>query len=198
MITMNSADYFVDKPETVGPILPVFETLIEGADGKPVTDGGVGELCVRGGQVIRGYLNRPEATAESITNGWLHTGDIARIDEDGFISIVDRAKDMLLRGGENVYCAEVEAAIFEHDAVAECAVIGVPDDRLGEEVGAAVVLAEGTSVDADALRAFVKERIAAFKAPRYIWFMDSALPRNASGKFLKPELRNSLDIQNAQ
>ena len=198
VITMNSADYFVDKPETVGPILPVFETLIEGADGKPVTDGGVGELCVRGGQVIRGYLNRPEATAESITNGWLHTGDIARIDEDGFISIVDRAKDMLLRGGENVYCAEVEAAIFEHDAVAECAVIGVPDDRLGEEVGAAVVLAEGTSVDADALRAFVKERIAAFKAPRYIWFMDSALPRNASGKFLKPELRNSLDIQNAQ
>ena len=87
--------------------------------------------------------------------------------------------------------------IFEHDAVAECAVIGVPDDRLGEEVGAAVVLAEGTSVDADVLRAFVKERIAAFKAPRYIWFMDSALPRNASGKFLKPELRNSLDIQDA-
>ena len=148
--------------------------------------------------MIRGYLNRPEATAESITNGWLHTGDIARIDEDGFVAIVDRAKDMLLRGGENVYCAEVEAAIFEHDAVAECAVIGVPDDRLGEEVGAAVVLADGVSVDADALRAFVKERIAAFKAPRYIWFMDSALPRNASGKFMKPELRDSLDVQDAQ
>lgn len=197
VITMNSADFFLDKPETAGPILPVFETLIEGADGKPVTDGGVGELCVRGAQVIRGYLNRPEATAESITNGWLHTGDIARIDEDGFVAIVDRAKDMLLRGGENVYCAEVEAAIFEHDAVAECAVIGVADDRLGEEVGAAVVLAEGASIDADALRAFVKERIAAFKVPRYIWFLDAALPRNASGKFMKPELRKTLDAADA-
>ncbi|MDG2303264.1 MAG: class I adenylate-forming enzyme family protein [Candidatus Binatia bacterium] len=197
VITMNSADFFLDKPETAGPILPVFETLIEGADGRPVTDGGVGELCVRGAQVIRGYLNRPEATAESITNGWLHTGDIAKIDEDGFVAIVDRAKDMLLRGGENVYCAEVEAAIFEHDAVAECAVIGVADDRLGEEVGAAVVLAEGASIEADALRAFVKERIAAFKVPRYIWFLDTSLPRNASGKFMKPELRKTLDSADA-
>ena len=197
VITMNSADYFLDKPETAGPILPSFEVMIEGPDGKPVTDGGVGELCVRGAQVIRGYLNRPEATAETITNGWLHTGDVAKIDEDGFIAIVDRAKDMLLRGGENVYCAEVEAAIFEHEAVAECAVIGVPDDRLGEEVGAAVVLAEGATIDAEALRAFVKERIAAFKVPRYIWFLDEALPRNASGKFLKPQLRDTLDAADA-
>lgn len=197
VITMNSADYFLDKPETAGPILPSFEVMIEGPDGKPVTDGGVGELCVRGAQVIRGYLNRPEATAETITNGWLHTGDVAKIDEDGFIAIVDRAKDMLLRGGENVYCAEVEAAIFEHEAVAECAVIGVPDDRLGEEVGAAVVLAEGATIDADALRAFVKERIAAFKVPRYIWFLEEALPRNASGKFLKPQLRDTLDAADA-
>ncbi len=197
VITMNSADFFLDKPETAGPVLPVFETLLEGADGKPVTDGGVGELCVRGAQVIRGYLNRPEATAETITNGWLHTGDIAKIDDDGFVSIVDRAKDMLLRGGENVYCAEVEAAIFEHESVAECAVIGVADDRLGEEVGAAVVLAEGSSIEADALRAFVKERIAAFKVPRYIWFLDTPLPRNASGKFMKPELRKTLDASDA-
>lgn len=197
VITMNSADFFLDKPETAGPILPSFEVMIEGSDGTPVTDGGVGELCVRGAQVIRGYLNRPEATAETITNGWLHTGDIAKIDEDGFIAIVDRAKDMLLRGGENVYCAEVEAAIFEHEAVAECAVIGVPDDRLGEEVGAAVVLAEGASVDPEVLRMFVKERIAAFKVPRYIWFLDQPLPRNASGKFLKPALRDSLNSADA-
>lgn len=197
VITMNSADFFLDKPETAGPILPSFEVMIKGPDGKPVTDGGVGELCVRGAQVIRGYLNRPEATAETIQDGWLHTGDIARIDDDGFIAIVDRAKDMLLRGGENVYCAEVESAIFEHEAVAECAVIGVPDDRLGEEVGAAVVLADGATVDAAALRAFVKERIAAFKVPRYIWFLDDPLPRNASGKFLKPDLRGKLKVEDA-
>jgi len=197
VITMNSADFFLDKPETAGPILPSFEVMLQGADGKPVTDGGVGELCVRGAQVIRGYLNRPEATAETITDGWLHTGDIAKIDEDGFIAIVDRAKDMLLRGGENVYCAEVEAAIFEHEDVLECAVIGVPDDRLGEEVGAAVVLTEGASLDSEELRAFVKERIAAFKVPRYVWFLDKPLPRNASGKFMKPELRDTLDAADA-
>lgn len=197
VITMNSADFFLDKPDTAGPILPSFEVMIEGPDGKAAEQGGVGELCVRGAQVIRGYLNRPEATAETIVDGWLHTGDVARIDEDGFIAIVDRAKDMLLRGGENVYCAEVESAIFEHEAVAECAVIGVPDDRLGEEVGAAVVLADGASVDAEALRAFVKERIAGFKVPRYIWFLDQPLPRNASGKFLKPELRKTLDPADA-
>ncbi len=197
VITMNSADFFLDKPETAGPVLPSFEAMIEGPDGKPLGAGEVGELCVRGAQVIRGYLNRPEATSETIQNGWLHTGDVARIDEHGFVAIVDRAKDMLLRGGENVYCAEVEAAIFEHPAVSECAVIGVPDDRLGEEVGAAVVLAEGASLDADALRVFVKERIAAFKAPRYVWFLDQPLPRNASGKFLKPDLRKSLDPNDA-
>jgi len=197
VITMNSADFFLDKPDTAGPVLPVFETRIEGPDGAPAADGAVGELCVRGAQVIRGYLNRADATAETIVDGWLHTGDIARIDEDGFVAIVDRAKDMLLRGGENIYCAEVEAAIFEHEAVAECAVIGVADDRLGEEVGAAVVLREGTTLDADSLRAFVKERIAAFKAPRYVWFLDQPLPRNASGKFMKPDLRKRLDPADA-
>jgi long-chain acyl-CoA synthetase len=197
VITMNSADFFLDKPETAGPMLPSFEAKIAGPNGEALAAGEVGELCVRGAQVIRGYLNRPEATADTIRDGWLHTGDVARIDEHGFVAIVDRAKDMLLRGGENVYCAEVEAAIFDHPAVAECAVIGVPDDRLGEEVGAAVVLAEGKKVDADTLRAFVKERIAAFKAPRYVWFLDQPLPRNASGKFLKPELRETLDPADA-
>ena len=113
----------------------------------------MGELCVRGSVVIKGYLNRPEATAEAIPNGWFHTGDIAHIDEDGFVFIVDRVKDMVLRGGENVYCSEVEAAIYEHPGVAEVAVFGVPDDRLGEIVGAAIVLAPGASLTEDELRA---------------------------------------------
>jgi long-chain acyl-CoA synthetase len=197
VITMNSADFFVDKPHTAGPLLPVFEGRVVDPEGNDVGPGGAGELWVRGAQVIRGYLNRPEATAETITDGWLHTGDVATIDEHGFVAIVDRAKDMVLRGGENVYCAEVEAAIFDHEAVAECTVFGVPDDRLGEEVGAAIVVAEGVEVDPEQLRAFVRERIAGFKVPRYIWLRREPLPRNASGKFLKRELRETLDPADA-
>jgi len=197
VITMNSADFFVDKPHTAGPLLPVFEGRIIDAAGNDVPAGQPGELWVRGAQVIRGYLNREDDTAETITDGWLHTGDIATIDDDGFVAIVDRAKDMLLRGGENVYCAEVEAAIFEHEAVAECAVFGVPDDRLGEEVGAAVVVKPGVALDPDALRAHVGERIAAFKVPRYLWLRSDPLPRNASGKFLKRELREGLSPADA-
>jgi len=169
IITAVTSDFFVGKPDSAGPAMPVFEARCVDADGKEVGVDEVGELWVRGAQVIRGYLNRPEATAETITDGWLHTGDVARIDADGFIFIVDRAKDMVLRGGENVYCAEVESAIFEHPEVAECAVFGVPDDRLGEEVGAAVVLAPGSDLPADAIRRHCAERIAKFKIPRYIW-----------------------------
>ncbi len=197
IITANSAEFFIDKPASVGPAMPCFEVQCVDAAGNVVGPGEVGELWVRGAQVIRGYLNRPEATDEAITDGWLHTGDVARSDEDGFIFIVDRAKDMLLRGGENVYCAEVEAAIFDHDAVAECAVFGVPDDRLGEEVGAAIVLAEGASVSADELREHLSERLAKYKIPRFVWFLDEALPRNASGKFLKRELRDTLKREDA-
>ncbi|GAG29898.1 unnamed protein product, partial [marine sediment metagenome] len=157
----------------------------------------VGELWVRGAQVIRGYLNQPEATAEAITDGWLHTGDIARIDEDGFIYIVDRAKDMVLRGGENIYCAEVESAIFHHEDVAECAVFGVPDERLGEEVGAAVLLRDGSALTVGSIREHCAERIAKHKIPRYIWILDDLIPRNASGKFLKKQLREELDPADA-
>jgi long-chain acyl-CoA synthetase len=197
IITANSSHFFIDKPASCGPAMPCFEVQCVDADGNPVGPGDVGELWVRGAQVIRGYLNRPEATEESITDGWMHTGDIARIDDDGFIFIVDRAKDMLLRGGENVYCAEVETAIFDHEAVAECAVFGVPDDRLGEEVGVAVVLSPGKSVTADELRAHIAGTLARYKIPRYIWFQDQALPRNASGKFLKRELRDTLATKDA-
>jgi len=197
IITSISGDFFVDQPASCGPAMPSFETRIVDAEGNELPPGSVGELWVRGAPVIKGYLNRPEATAESITDGWLHTGDIARIDEHGFIFIVDRAKDMVLRGGENVYCAEVESAIYEHGAVAEATVFGVPDDRLGEEVGAAVYLKPGATLPADALRNHCRERISAHKVPRYVWFVNEPLPRNASGKFLKREVRARLDPADA-
>ena len=192
IITSVSGDFFVDKPDSAGPAMPVYETKCVDDDGNAVAPGEIGELWVRGAAVIKGYINRPEATAASITDGWLHTGDVARIDEHGFIYIVDRKKDMVLRGGENVYCAEVEAAIYRHPAIAECCVFGVPDDRLGEEVGVAVVLKPGQSLTEDELRAHCGAIMAKHKVPRYIWFMDEPLPRNASGKFLKRELRDRL------
>ncbi len=197
IITSIAGDFFVDKPASCGPAMPCYETKIVDSDGNEVAKGQPGELLVRGAQVIKGYINRPEATAESIQDGWLHTGDVARVDEDGFLYIVDRIKDMVLRGGENVYCAEVESALFEHPAVAECSVFGVPDDRLGEEVAVAIYLKQGHQASADELRAHLKELIAAPKIPRYMWFTDEALPRNASGKFLKRELRESLPLDQA-
>ena len=197
IITANSADFFVDKPASAGPVMPDYEAKCVDDRGRDLPPGQVGELWVRGAQVIAGYLNRPDATAETITDGWLHTGDIARIDEDGFVFIVDRAKDMVLRGGENVYCAEVETALFEHDAVAECAAFGVPDTRLGEEVAAAVVVRPGRSVTPDELRAHCAGRLAKYKIPRYIWLRRDALPRNANGKFLKRQLRDEIDLSAA-
>lgn len=192
IITSISADFFVDKPDSAGPAMPNFEVKCVDDNGETVGPGEVGELWVRGSSVIKGYINRPDATASSITDGWLHTGDIARLDEEGFIYIVDRKKDMVLRGGENVYCAEVEGVIYRHTAVAECCVFGVPDQRLGEEVGVAVVLKSGTSLTDASLREHCAAIMAKHKIPRYIWFLDEALPRNASGKFLKRELRDRL------
>ena len=197
IITSISGDFFVDKPESAGPAMPVFETRLVDTDGNDVPTGEVGELWVRGTQVIRGYLNRPEATAESITDGWLHTGDIARIDEDDFIFIVDRAKDMVIRGGENIYCAEVETVIFDHDDVAECAAFGVEDDRLGEEVGVAVTVRAGSDLSGESLRAHCDGRLARHKIPRYFWLQSEPLPKNASGKFLKRQLRDDLDPKDA-
>lgn len=192
IITSISGDFFVDKPDSAGPWMPNFEAKCVDDEGKTVGPGEIGELWVRGSSVIKGYINRPEATAASITDGWLHTGDVARIDENGFIYIVDRKKDMVLRGGENVYCAEVEATIYRHTAVAECCVFGVPDDRLGEEVGVAVVLKPGETLSDTALREHCAVIMAKHKVPRYVWFLNEPLPRNASGKFLKRELRDQL------
>lgn len=192
IITSVAGDFFVDKPDSAGPPMPSFDVKCVDDDGKEVPRGAVGELWVKGAAVIKGYINRPEATADTITDGWLHTGDIARIDEDGFIFVVDRKKDMVLRGGENIYCAEVEAGIYRHPAIAECCVFGIPDERLGEEVGAAVVLKQGESVTPDALRDHCSALMARHKVPRHIWLLDETLPRNASGKFLKRELRDRL------
>ena len=163
-----------------------------GADGKDLPEGTVGERGVEGGNVIKGCRSREEATAESIQDGWLRTGDIARIDEEGFVFIVDRAKDMVLRGGENIYCAEVESAVFKHDAVAECTVFGVEDERLGEEVGIAIVVAEGETIPADDVRAQCSKILASLKITRFIWLRTEKLPRDARGKFLTRELRNTV------
>src|SRR6185312_1051247 len=163
--------YYLAKPSSCGPVVPTLEAKLVDDDGTDLAPGPdvVGQLCVRGPVVIKGYLNRPEATADAIRDGWFNTGDIARIDEDGYVFIVDRAKDMVLRGGENVYCSEVETAIYEHPDIAEAAVFGIPDDRLGEDVAAAVVLRDGASLTAADLQVFLAERIAKYKIPATIW-----------------------------
>jgi long-chain acyl-CoA synthetase len=200
MTTMNAGDDYVRKPTSVGPPAPVCDVAVvpEGYEGEePPSDQApdperTGELWIKGPNVVRGYWNRPEETASTFTRGWLHTGDVARIDEEGFVHIVDRSKDMIIRGGENVYCVEVEAALFEHPAVADCAVIGVPHPVLSEEVGAVVVLRPGSDVGADELARFVGERLAAFNVPSRFWFRSQPLPRNPAGKVLKRELRAEL------
>jgi long-chain acyl-CoA synthetase len=194
IITANGGRWFVSKPESCGPVVPTLEAkLVDGlGDDLPPGPDTVGVLCVRGAIVIKGYLNRPEASADAIRDGWLNTGDIARIDDDGFIYLVDRAKDMVLRGGENVYSSEVETAIYHHDAVAEAAVFGIPDERLGEEVAAVIVLRPDHELTAEGLREFLSASLAKHKIPAKIWFRDEPLPRNANGKFLKRDLRKEL------
>ncbi len=191
IVTANSARFYLAKPDSCGPVMPCLDAKLVGEDGEDLEPGPntVGQLCVRGANVIKGYLNRPEATAEAIKDGWFNTGDIARIDEDGFVYIVDRAKDMVLRGGENIYSSEVETAIYAHPDVAEAAVFGVPDERLGEEVGAVVVRLPGSTMTEDELRSFLVDRIARHKIPAHIWFREDPLPRNANGKFLKKDLK---------
>ena len=192
VITAVSNAFFLAKPTSAGLVMPTFEYKVVDEDGNEVPPGERGELCVKGPAVVKGYINRPEATAEAIVDGWFRTGDIVYLDSDEFVHIVDRAKDMVLRGGENVYCAEVEAAIYEHPDVAEAVVFGVPDDRLGETVGAAIYLAEGTELDESELAAHLAPLIARFKQPEHVWFVDEPLPQNANGKFVKRQLKEGL------
>jgi long-chain acyl-CoA synthetase len=176
------------KPGTVGlPVWGVSVRVVD-ADDKDLPRGEQGEIVIKGHNIMKGYLGRPEATAAAIRDGWFHTGDIGAFDADGFLSITDRVKDMIVRGGFNVYPREIEEVLMTHPAVSLAAVLGVPHDRLGEEVKAFVVLAPGADVTADELVAWSKQQMADYKYPRQIAFLD-ALPMNATGKILKRELR---------
>ena len=190
--TAISAEFYVANPSSVGPLVPCMEAKVVDEDGSTIAAGQRGELLLRGPNVMKGYLNRPDATAQAIVDGWFRTGDIAEIDANGWVHIKDRLKDVVIRGGENVHCSEVESAIYELDEVAEAAVFGLPDERLGEEVAAAVVLVPGARLDQPGLIGHLEGRLARFKHPRHVWFLDEALPRNANGKFLKRELRERL------
>jgi long-chain acyl-CoA synthetase len=186
----NFGPAYVANPESVGkPISPVIEVKTVRADGTDADTDEVGEIWLKGPTVVRGYFGLPDATAASFTDGWFHTGDLGRLDADGNLYVVDRIKDMIIRGGENIYAAEIEAALFEHPDITDCAVIGVPHDRLGEEVGAVIRVRDGASLTEPDVQAHVAERLAAFKVPVRVWISPDELPRNASGKVLKRELR---------
>jgi long-chain acyl-CoA synthetase len=188
----NAGPEYLRRPTSCGRTVPVVEIRVTDERGAPLPPGAVGEIWFRGPNLIRGYWNRPDATAETIVGGWLRSGDLGRIDDEGYLYVEDRAKDMVLRAGENVYCAEVEAAIYEHPAIYEAAVFGLPHERLGEEVAAAIYLKPGARLAPDELQQHVRERLAAFKVPSVIEFAAVPLPRNASGKILKRQIRDAL------
>jgi long-chain acyl-CoA synthetase len=175
------------KPGSIGTPIEGVEMKVVDEDGNDVAQGEVGEIAITGHNVMKGYWNKPKETAETIKEGWLHTGDMATIDEEGYFFIVDRKKDMIIRGGYNVYPREIEEVLYEHPAVREAAVLGVPHDEYGEEIGAAVALKDGESVTESELRDFVKEQVAAYKYPRQIWFVED-LPKGPTGKILKREI----------
>ena len=175
------------KPGSIGTPIEGVEMQVVDEDDKPVAQGEVGEIVIRGHNVMKGYWQRPEATEEAMRGGWFHSGDMARTDEDGYFYIVDRKKDLIIRGGYNVYPREVEEVLYEHPKIREAAVLGVPHDEWGEEIGAAVVLHEGEGLAEEEVSAYVKERIAAYKYPRVVWFLDD-LPKGPTGKILKREI----------
>jgi long-chain acyl-CoA synthetase len=191
----NAGDDYMARPRSTGrpPLTVEIEAFAD--DGTQQPRGILGEIRIRGPVVIRCYWNKPEATAETIVDGWLCTGDIGRVDDEGFVYIEDRKKDMVLRGGENVYCAEVEAAIYDLEGVREAIVFGVPDERLGEEVAAVIVFADGVDRTAESIRAELAAHIAKFKIPAHIRVQTDELPRNASGKFLKRAVRDELVVE---
>lgn len=190
-VTHHGSEDYLNRPDSCGPAVPVSDLKIMRDDG--VTEcavGEVGELWARGPQIVLGYWNKPEATAETFVDGWVRTGDLARLDEEGFCYIVDRAKDVIIRGGENIYSSEVENVLYEHPSVTDAAVIGRPDKVLGEEPVAVVHLAPGESASEAELQDWVKARLAIFKTPVSIRFVQETLPRNANGKILKKDLKS--------
>ena len=188
---ITGSDYLAHPTSTGRAVLPM-RVEVRDENLKPLPTGEAGEIWFFGPMLIRGYWNRPEANAETIVDGWLRSGDIGRIDAEGFVYVEDRVKDMILRAGENIYGAEVESAIYDHPAVHEAAVFGVPHERLGEEVGVAILPKAGVVLDPQDLWKFLEGKIAAFKVPVHVVVMDEPLPRNAAGKFLKRELQQRL------
>lgn len=188
----NSGRDFLANPTSTGRTIPVMTMRITDPEGNVLPNGETGELWFRGPSLIKGYWNRPEDTAETIVDGWLRSGDIGTIDDEGFVYVSDRAKDMVLRAGENIYCIEVEAAIYEHPAVYEAAVYGVPDERLGEELACHIMVKEGKTIDAGELQRFLGERLAKFKVPNLVTIVEESLPRNGAGKILKRQLRDEI------
>jgi acyl-CoA synthetase (AMP-forming)/AMP-acid ligase II len=189
----HSGEDYAERPTSCGAPLPVIDLQIKSVDGAQVLAvGEIGELWVRGPNVVRGYWQRASETAETFVDGWLRTGDLARLDPEGFCYVVDRIKDVVIRGGENIYCVEVENALYEHPAVLDAAVIGRSHRTLGEEPVGVVHIAAGHCVTEAQLRAHLGRRLAAFKIPVQIVFWPTMLPRNANGKILKRELKSAL------
>ena len=189
-VTHHSGEDYLNRPDSAGPPVAVADLKIMSEDGsRELGPGEVGELWARGPMIVKGYWNKPEATAETFVDGWVRTGDLARIDEEGFLYIVDRAKDIIIRGGENIYSIEVENVLYARPAVTDCALIGVPHHTLGEEPAAVVHLAPGMTASEAELQEFVRARLAGFKVPVAIRFVGETLPRNANGKILKRDLK---------
>ena len=188
--TTHSAEDYEHRPDSCGPAVPVCDLKIMSLDGaRELPVGEVGELWARGPNIVKGYWHKPKETAETFIDGWVKTGDLARLDEEGFCYIIDRAKDMLIRGGENIYCVEVENALYEHPAVMDAAIVPIPHHTLGEEPGAVVHLKPGIQASEEDIRAFVAGKLAAFKVPAKVAFWPETLPRNVNGKILKTELK---------
>ena len=180
------------KPGSVGTPIEGVEMKVVDDEGNEVATGDVGEIVIKGHNVMNGYWKRADATAETVVDGWLHTGDIGKVDDDGYFFIVDRKKEMIIRGGYNVYPREIEEVLYEHPDVREAAVIGIPSEEYGEEVAAAVALKDGASSSPDELRSYVKGQVAAYKYPRRVWLVDE-LPKGPTGKILKREIQTPDD-----
>jgi long-chain acyl-CoA synthetase len=190
--TSNSAEDYLNRPDSVGVPVPCCDVKIMSPEGAEVAQGEVGEIWIRGPNVVMGYWNKPEATAAAFTDGWYHTGDIGRVDAEGFVYVLDRVKDMLIRGGENIYCVEIEDVLVAHPAVIDAAVIGLPHRIWGEEVGAVVQLKPGEAVSEADLIAHAARLLSPYKVPVMIEVRAEEFPRNASGKTLKPQLRDEV------
>ncbi|HEY2776236.1 MAG TPA: class I adenylate-forming enzyme family protein [Candidatus Binatia bacterium] len=189
--TVNAGKALLGRKTSAGRVAPMLDCRIVDSDGREVAAGSLGEVLFYGPTITPGYWNRPDATAETVRDGWLHTGDLGYLDEEGFLYIVDRVKDMILRGGENVYCVEIENLLAEHPEIDEAAIVGVPDAEMGERVKAIVRRVAGSTIDAEAVRRHVASRMAAFKVPEFVEFTNEPLPRNPAGKILKNELRKT-------